>query len=61
MSGKTQTNSGGIGFCGLLTILFIGLKLAGYINWSWWLVLMPLYLPFIVILSLALFIAWVRG
>ena len=27
----------GIGFTGLLAILFIGLKLANVINWSWWL------------------------
>jgi len=26
----------------LLTILFIGLKLTGYIDWSWWFVLSPL-------------------
>lgn len=25
----------------LLTVLFVGLKLTHYINWSWWLVLMP--------------------
>lgn len=28
---------------GLLALLFIGLKLTGFINWSWWLVLLPLY------------------
>jgi len=33
----------GTGFLGLLTILFIGLKLTGVISWSWWLVLLPLY------------------
>lgn len=32
-----------IGFLGLLGLLFIGLKLAGIITWSWWLVLLPLY------------------
>ena len=26
----------------LLQILFIGLKLTGYIDWSWWWVLSPL-------------------
>lgn len=39
---NTQTSSG-IGFLGLLGILFIGLKLTGYITWSWWLVLLPIY------------------
>ncbi len=42
MSGQ-QTSSGGIGFFGALGILFIGLKLAGYISWSWWFVTMPLW------------------
>ena len=44
MSDKSSSaSSGGIGFFGLLGILFIGLKLTGYITWSWWLVLLPLY------------------
>ena len=37
----------GIGFFGLLTLLFIGLKLTGYIDWSWWWVLSPLVLSVI--------------
>jgi uncharacterized protein (DUF983 family) len=40
-----QASSGGIGFAGLLTILFIGLKLTGYITWSWWWVLAPTWIP----------------
>lgn len=31
----------GIGFFGLLQILFIALKLMGYISWEWWKVLLP--------------------
>lgn len=38
--------SGGVGFLGLLAILFIGLKLGNVITWSWWLVLAPLWGPF---------------
>lgn len=30
-------------FIGMLAILFIGLKLAAIIDWSWWLVLIPVY------------------
>lgn len=41
----TTVKHSGIGFFGLLGILFIGLKLTGHINWSWWLVLLPLYGP----------------
>jgi len=54
---NSQTSSGGIGFIGLLIILFIGLKLTHYIDWSWWWVLAPLWIPFavgfvVIILSL---------
>lgn len=28
----------------LLMILFIGLKLSGYIDWSWWWILLPIWL-----------------
>ena len=42
MSDKVETSSGGIGFCGLLTIVFIVLKLTGFINWSWFWVLSPM-------------------
>lgn len=41
-----------IGFLGLLGLLFIGLKLGNIINWSWWLVLLPLYaVPAVVIVG----------
>jgi len=39
---ENKSSSGGIGFFGLLTILFIGLKLTNYIDWSWWWVLSPI-------------------
>ena len=38
---NSNKSSGGIGFCGLLTIVFIVLKLCNVIDWSWWLVLLP--------------------
>lgn len=38
----TPKSSGGIGFCGLLTIVFITLKLTNVINWSWFWVLSPM-------------------
>lgn len=47
-----EVKSGGIGFTGLLTVLFIGLKLTGYISWSWWWVLGPLWIPLAVVLPL---------
>lgn len=41
---ESKTNTGGISFIGLLTILFIALKLTNYINWSWWWVLSPMWI-----------------
>lgn len=35
----------GTSFLGLLTVLFVGLKLTGYIGWSWWWVLGPIWIP----------------
>jgi len=34
-----------IGFLSLLALLFIGLKLTGYIKWSWVWVLSPIWIP----------------
>jgi hypothetical protein len=39
-----SSSTGGVGFSGLLTIAFITLKLLGYITWSWWWVLSPLWI-----------------
>jgi len=44
MSKSSSSSSSGIGFAGLLTVLFIGLKLTHYIDWSWWWVLSPLWI-----------------
>lgn len=43
---ESNSNSGGIGFAGLLTIVFITLKLTGVIAWSWWWVLSPIWIGF---------------
>ena len=48
MSKSSSSVSGGIGFPGLLTVLFIGMKLTGHITWSWWWVLSPLWIGFLI-------------
>jgi hypothetical protein len=40
----SSSSSEDIGFVGILTIVFITLKLVGYISWSWWWVLSPLWI-----------------
>ena len=57
---NNNTKSGGIGFCGLLTIAFIILKLCGVIAWSWVWVLAPTWIPLallVLILIITFFIA----
>ena len=56
MSKNIQSNSGGVGFVGLLTILFIGLKLTGHIDWSWWWVLSPIWIMLSVILGIVVIV-----
>ena len=54
MSKSSSSNSGGIGFTGLLTVLFVALKLTDVIDWSWWWVLSPLWIGLaLIILILA--------
>lgn len=42
----------GIGFFGLLTLLFIALKLIGVIDWSWWYVILPMFVPLLFIIGI---------
>jgi transmembrane Fragile-X-F protein len=56
VSENSSSTSGGIGFLGLLTILFIGLKLTGYVGWSWWWVLAPIWIPSVVGVALLAFV-----
>lgn len=61
-SGNGNTGgSSGIGLGGALTVLFVGLKLTGHIDWSWWWVLSPLWISvavFLVVFAVAAVIAW---
>lgn len=43
-----ENTNRGIGFFGVLTLIFITLKLLGVITWSWWWVLAPLWIPTII-------------
>ena len=47
-SGNKNQTSGGVGFCGLLTIVFITLKLTEAINWSWVWVFAPMWIPVVI-------------
>lgn len=43
MSKNNSNSSSGISFFGLMFLIFMTLKLTGYITWSWWWVTSPLW------------------
>lgn len=57
----SSNSGGGVGFWGLLAILFIGLKLGGVIDWEWWVVLAPIWGPIAVCLAVLLVLAVACG
>ena len=40
---KSISTGGSIGLTGIILAVLIALKIAGVIDWSWWIVLMPLW------------------
>jgi hypothetical protein len=56
-----NSRNGGIGFFGVLTVLFIALKLTGFIQWSWLWVLSPIWLSAVIeIIVLIIFVVFLR-
>jgi hypothetical protein len=53
---NTVNYGGGIGFFGILTLIFITLKLTGVINWSWWLILLPFYGPVLLFVTIVVIV-----
>ena len=53
---RNGNTSGGIGFCGLLTIVFITIKLCKVISWSWWWVLSPAWIPIAICIAVLIII-----
>jgi hypothetical protein len=52
MSKETSSaQSGGIGVAGLLGVVFVVLKLTGFIDWSWWWVTAPFWGGFALVLA----------
>jgi hypothetical protein len=62
MNENKSTVSGGIGFTGVLQIVFIVLKLCKVINWSWWAVMLPTIISAgIAAIALIVFGIWALG
>lgn len=49
---KKSTSSSGISLTTVLFLIFLILKLTGNIDWSWWWVTSPLWIPFVLVLSI---------
>ena len=53
---EKNTSSGGTGIATLLLVAFVVLKLTNVIDWSWWWVLSPFWMPLSIIVVLVLFV-----
>lgn len=45
MSGEAKSGGNGLGFGTVLFIVFLVLKLTEVVDWSWWWVAAPLWIP----------------
>jgi hypothetical protein len=50
MSNNNNNSSSGLGLGVILFLIFMTLKLTGYITWSWWYVTLPLWGPLLLVL-----------
>ena len=58
---KSEATSGGTGLLTLLAVLFVGMKLTGHIDWSWWWVLAPIWGPIAIFAVIALCAGLIMG
>lgn len=49
-----------IGFLGLLTLIFVVCKLAGVIQWSWWLVFAPIIFSVVLVILILTLYLWLK-
>ena len=60
MDKNTNTNYG-IGATGLLGVAFVVLKLCHVINWSWWWVTAPFWIPVVFVLLFGIILALIAA
>jgi hypothetical protein len=61
MSNSNSSSSGGVGFFGLMFLIFMTLKLTNYIDWSWWWVTAPLWGGFALIFIILVIVAIIKS
>lgn len=54
---EQKSSGGGIGLFGAVFIVFLVLKLTGTIDWSWWWVTSPLWIPVAVAMIVIIFLS----
>ena len=57
----SNTSNGGASGTSILQTLFIGLKLTGYIDWSWWWVMSPMWITVSFAFVVFLFVWFVQS
>lgn len=58
---SNSSSNSGIGLGTILFVVFLVLKLTNFIDWSWWWVTAPLWIPFSILLLLIVFSISVLG
>lgn len=60
---ERKSSSFGITFYNILFVVFLVLKLTGFIDWSWWWVTCPLWGPWALIIAIFVFVLliWLIG
>jgi len=51
----------GVGFCGALFLVFLVLQLTEVIDWSWWWITAPLWIPFVLVMGFFVLLLAVAG
>lgn len=61
MTTKIKAEQGSFPFFGILTLIFITLKLTNFIAWSWWWVMAPVWIPVALVIVIALLVLALGG
>lgn len=57
---SSSSNGGGLSFSGALQIVFIVLKLCEVIDWSWWVVFIPLWIDCVIVIGFFIWFWWLN-
>ncbi|MDV3665448.1 hypothetical protein CMT75_09040 [Elizabethkingia anophelis] len=58
---NNSSNGSGLSLLGVLTIVFVVLKLTKVIAWSWWWVLAPTWIPVALLIAFAIIMLIIGG